>query len=69
MNREERLTLANAAVTRATDLAHHAESAARTFNEQHRAAPFAAAGSLWADLARTHAAIAAILPETEPTDG
>jgi hypothetical protein len=46
VTREQRLTMADAANTRA-----------------------AAVGALWADIARTHAAIAATLPETEPTDG
>ncbi|KUN91887.1 hypothetical protein [Streptomyces caeruleatus] len=69
MTREQRLTMADIATTRAAGLAREAEDAARSLNSRHHAAPLAAAGALWADLARAHAAIAAVLPETEPTDG
>lgn len=65
MTREQRLTMAAAATTRAANLASDAEAAARSFHDQHKAAPLAAAGALWADIARSHAAIAAALPETE----
>lgn len=63
MTREQQLALADEATTRATNLAHDAEEAARSFHDRHKAEPFAAAGALWADIARTHAAIAAVLPE------
>lgn len=69
MTREERLTMADAATTRATALARDAEEAARGFHNRHKAEPLASAGSLWADVARAHAAIAAALPETENTHG
>lgn len=65
MTREQRLTMADAATTRAAALARDAEDAARSFHDQHKAAPLAAAGALWADIARAHADIAAVLPETE----
>lgn len=68
MTREQRLTMADTALTRAVSLARDAEDAARSFDRQHKAAPLAAAGALWADVARAHTAIAAALPETEPTD-
>ncbi len=71
VTRDERLTMADAATTRAAKLARDAEDAARDFYNRDRAAPLAAAGALWADIARSHATIAAVLPETEtePTDG
>ena len=65
MTREERLTMADAAATRAASLARDAEDAARSFHDWHKAEPLAAAGALWADVARAHAAIVAVLPETE----
>lgn len=68
MTREQRLTMADAAATRAAGLAREAEEAARGDNSRHKAVPLAAAGALWADLARTHAAIADTLPETEAAD-
>lgn len=68
MTREQRLTMANAAATRAASLACDAEDAARSFHDRHKAEPLAAAGGLWADVARAHAAIAAVLPETESAD-
>jgi hypothetical protein len=60
--------MADAAATRAAGLAREAEEAARGDNSRHKAEPLAAAGSLWADIARTHASIAQPLPETEPTN-
>lgn len=67
MTREQRLTLADAATSRAAALARDAEGYARSHESHHRgkAEPLAAAGALWADLARAHAAIAAVLPETD----
>ncbi len=65
MTREQRLTMAAAATTRAARLASDAEDAARSIHDRTKAAPLAAAGALWADIARSHAAIAAALPETE----
>jgi hypothetical protein len=67
VTREQRLTMADAAATRAAGLARDAEAAARSYDRRSQAEPLAAAGSLWADVARAHAAIAAALPETETT--
>lgn len=64
MTREERLTMADAATTRAASCAREAEQAARSTDRRHQAEPLAAAGSLWAEVARAHAAIAAALPAT-----
>ncbi|MBP5915877.1 hypothetical protein ACH3XX_42360 [Streptomyces scabiei] len=65
MNREQRLAMADAATTRAAGLAREAEDAAHSFHNRQTAEPLAAVGALWADIARSHAAIAAALPETE----
>ncbi|MEU0587242.1 hypothetical protein [Streptomyces sp. NPDC006132] len=69
MDRAKHLNCADEALRRAENLAGDAEDAARSFDYRHKAEPLAAAGALYADIARTHAAIAAALPETEPTDG
>ncbi|MDX3777754.1 hypothetical protein [Streptomyces europaeiscabiei] len=69
MTREERLTMADEATAKASNLARDAEDAARDFHNREKAAPLAAVGVLWADIARTHAAIAAALPEAEDTRG
>lgn len=66
MNREQRLTMADAAVERAAKLARDAERNATDY--PHRATPLAAAGALWADIARAHAAIAATLPADTTTE-
>lgn len=68
MTREQRLTMADVAATRAASLARDAETAARSSDARSKAAPLAAVSSLWADVARAHAAIAAALPETETAD-
>lgn len=65
MTREERLTMADEATTKAANLARDAEDAARGIHNREKAAPLAAVGALWADIARSHAAIAAALNETE----
>jgi hypothetical protein len=54
------LSRAVAAAAQAESLAERAESAARSV-DHHQAAPLAAAGSLWADVARTYTAIAQTL--------
>ncbi|MFJ3826218.1 hypothetical protein [Streptomyces nodosus] len=69
MDRTQHMKLADAALTRAQRLAEDAEHYAQSDTYNHKAAPFAAAGALWADIARTHATVAATLPETKPTDG
>lgn len=65
MTREQRLTMADEAATKAARLAHSATISAQDSDSHIRdqAAPLAAAGSLWADVARAHAAIAAIAAE------
>lgn len=65
MDLTKHIALADAAVVRAERLAGDAEQKATTFGEAHKAAPLAAAGALWADIARAHAAIARALPDTE----
>ncbi|MFK4100794.1 hypothetical protein ACI2L1_12105 [Streptomyces sp. NPDC019531] len=65
MNRAQHLKLANAAVTRAERLAGDAEKYATNPDYPHKVAPLAAAATLWADIARTHTAIAAALPQME----
>ncbi|MGW0865760.1 hypothetical protein [Streptomyces sp. NPDC002611] len=73
MDRTKHLKCADEALRRAENLAGEAEDYARGQDYQHRVAPYTAAGALWADIARTHTAIAAELPEkaaeTEPTNG
>lgn len=69
MNREQHLDLADAALTRAENLAGEAERHAHNPDSPHKTAPLAAAGALWADIARTHADIARALPETETSRG
>ncbi|MFM9643576.1 hypothetical protein [Streptomyces turgidiscabies] len=68
MNREQRLPMADAAATRAAGLAREAEDAAHNRDVYDRVQPLTAAGALWADIARVHAAIAATLPATESAD-
>lgn len=63
MNREQHLKLADDAVTRAERLAGDAERYANHADYPHKVAPIAAAGAVWADIARAHAAIAAAMPE------
>jgi hypothetical protein len=61
--------MADEATTRAAGLAREAEDAARHPDRERKVQPLATAGALWADVARAHAAIAAVLPETEDTRG
>ncbi|MFE8962145.1 hypothetical protein [Streptomyces iakyrus] len=69
MDRTKHLKLADEAVCRAERFAGDAEDA-RKRHEPHKVAPLTAIGALYADIARSHAAIAAATPETtEPTDG
>ncbi|MFJ9474708.1 hypothetical protein ACIRRI_06790 [Streptomyces mirabilis] len=68
MTREERLSLASTAMDKATQLARDAEFHARSSESRQRAQPLAAAGALWADIARAHTDIARLLPETESAD-
>lgn len=46
MNREQRLTMADAAASRAASLARDAEACARHADYPHKVAPLAAAGAL-----------------------
>jgi hypothetical protein len=64
VTREERLTMADAANTRAATLARDAERAARG-DARALAEPLAAAGVLWAQIARSHAAIAQAMTDTD----
>ncbi|WP_326787873.1 hypothetical protein [Streptomyces sp. NBC_00151] len=57
MNREQHLKQANDALAQAEKLAGWAENAARG-DGPHKAAPYAAAGTLWDSIARTHLLIA-----------
>lgn len=68
MTREEALTKARGAAARAGRLADHAEQAAHGNdpNRRTQAAQFAAAGTVWADVAHSYAAIAAATPEPQP---
>jgi hypothetical protein len=68
VDRTENLIAANTAARRATALARDAESSARHSGTDQRTAALAAAGALWAQVARTHAAIAAALPATSTED-
>ena len=65
MDRTKHLALADAAVTRAETLAGDAERAAHSNDFRHKTGALAAAGALWADIAKTHTAIAQTLPQTE----
>nr|WSY53822.1 hypothetical protein OG999_29385 [Streptomyces sp. NBC_00886] len=65
MDRAQHLSLADSAVRRAENLAGDAERYATGNDYLHKVAPLAAAGALWADIARAHAAVAAVLPTTE----
>lgn len=68
MDRTKHLKLADEAVCRAERFAGDAEDALNN-HEPHKVAHRATLGALYADIARTHAAIAAATPEkTEPTD-
>lgn len=69
MNRQLALTLADEAASRATALARQAQRAVDNGDSQGQVPRLAAAGSLWADVARAQAAIAAAMTETEDTDG
>lgn len=61
---QQYVSLAWDAASRAAQLAEHAERAARNPDKQAKAAPLAAAGSLWADVSRSYSAIAAALSGT-----
>lgn len=69
MNRQLTLTLAAEAASHATALARQAQRAVDNGDSQGQVPRLAAAGSLWAEVAKAQAAIAAALPETEDTRG
>ncbi|MFE9880461.1 hypothetical protein [Streptomyces sp. NPDC005784] len=64
MNRDTHLKLAGHALDRAASLARDAEMAARG-DARAIAVPLAAAGGLWAQVADSHAAIAAAMTSTD----
>ncbi|MER7963590.1 hypothetical protein [Streptomyces ardesiacus] len=66
MDRTEQLEQARGAADKARYLASVAERHA--YNEREKTPAFAAASAAWADVARTHAAIAALLPDTTTED-
>jgi hypothetical protein len=68
VTREQRLTAANTAMKKATNLAQDAEHHARSGESCHKAETLAAAGALWVSIALAHADIANLLPETESPD-
>ncbi|MBE4789939.1 hypothetical protein [Streptomyces caniscabiei] len=63
--RQEQTTLAAQAAGRAADLAKETERAALHPDKRSLVQNLAAASTAWADAAQAHAAIAALLPETE----
>lgn len=65
MDRNKHLSLADAAVRRAENLAGDVERAAQGGDSTGSIPRLAAAGALWADVARAHAAIAGAMTETE----
>jgi hypothetical protein len=66
MHRSAHLKLADEALTKAEKLAGWAEDAARG-DGQHKAAGYAAAGTLWDSIARTHLRIAQATPTGDTT--
>ncbi|MEU5737012.1 hypothetical protein ABZ784_03320 [Streptomyces tendae] len=64
MNRKQQMTLAHAAMVRAENLAGDAERAAHR-TDHWKAESLAAAGSLWAQIARSHIVIADALREED----
>ncbi|AZQ35925.1 hypothetical protein EJ357_22605 [Streptomyces cyaneochromogenes] len=65
MNREEALTEARIAAGKAESLARKAEASAENLDRKHLTPNLAAAGALWADVARAYADIAAATTDTE----
>jgi hypothetical protein len=64
-SRQEQINLAAQAATRAAGLAKETERAANHPDKRSTVQNLAAASTAWADAAQAHAAIAALLPETE----
>jgi hypothetical protein len=63
---EQYVQLAWNATAKAEQLARDAERYARDEDFRHKVEPLAAAGRLWAEVAQSYAAIAAVLPEPLP---
>lgn len=68
MNRQEAIAKAEDAANKAAKLAAEADRRANHADYQSRVTPVAEAGAVWADVARSYAAIAAVLPETTKED-
>ncbi|MFJ8191096.1 hypothetical protein ACIQ8D_15185 [Streptomyces sp. NPDC096094] len=66
MDRTDQLDQARDAIAEARHLAH--EAAREALNRGSRATALAAASAAWSDIARTHTAIAAGLPDTTTED-
>ena len=66
MDRIKHLALADAALTKAENLAGDAEKAAKG-DARHKAEPFAAVSAAWSDIARSHAAIAQAMTDDDTT--
>ncbi|MFE2530437.1 hypothetical protein [Streptomyces sp. NPDC059371] len=66
MNREQHLKQADDALAHAEKLAGWAENAARG-DGPHKAVPYAAAGTLWDSIARTHLRLAQAQPTVDTT--
>jgi hypothetical protein len=64
MNREQALTEARNAADKARRSAEYVDNINEAGDSQGRTPRLAAAGALWADVARSWAAIAAATPET-----
>ncbi|MDX3559053.1 hypothetical protein PV729_46680 [Streptomyces europaeiscabiei] len=63
--RQEQINFAAEAATRAAYLAKETERAANHPDKRSLVQNLAAASTAWSDTAQAHAAIAALLPETE----
>lgn len=66
MTREHYLSLADSAIIRAERIADTAEHLARNTDKTATAEALAAAGTLWADIARSHARIANAMRDDTP---
>ncbi|MFM9811623.1 hypothetical protein ACKI16_24310 [Streptomyces scabiei] len=67
--RQEQTSLAAEAAHRAADLAKETERAANHPDKRGLVQNLAAASTAWSDAAQAHAAVAALLPETETARG
>lgn len=69
MDRDQALTEARHAAARAKELARAADLDLNHPTLKHDVPIRAAAGALWADVATAYTSLAAVLPETETTNG